>query len=67
MMDLNSMPRYWGVILVGLMFIGVVIWYFFYPRTEVYKGAPDKAKWRDVRLWAIILMAIQVLLYYFWR
>ncbi|HVY59999.1 MAG TPA: hypothetical protein VHF22_00025 [Planctomycetota bacterium] len=32
-------------------------------REFVYRGAPDRARWRDLRWWVVGIMAIQAALY----
>ncbi|MDZ7668620.1 MAG: hypothetical protein U5Q16_04090 [Gammaproteobacteria bacterium] len=34
------------------------------PRAEVLRGAPDRAHWRDIRLWAVALVAVQLGIYW---
>lgn len=36
---------------------------FFLPKTYVLRGAPDHSRWRDLRLWALALVAIHVVVY----
>lgn len=39
-----------------------VVWSL--PKDFVYFGAPDRGRWRDLRLWATILLAVQCGIYY---
>lgn len=36
----------------------VVVWTI--PRDSVVAGAPDRAPWRDLRLWATVLIVVQL-------
>ncbi len=33
------------------------------PTRFVWSGAPDRSRWRDLRIWATILTGIQMILY----
>jgi hypothetical protein len=33
------------------------------PRDYVYLGAPDRERWRDLRLWAAVIVGVYVLIY----
>lgn len=47
-----------------LLFFGtIVLFAFAFPRRFVYEGAPDAARWRDLRLWVVIVMAIPTVIY----
>ena len=37
----------------------------FFKYEFIYRGAPDRALWRDLRLWAILFVIPFALLYYF--
>jgi uncharacterized membrane protein len=39
----------------------VVVWSI--PRDSVIAGAPDGARWRDLRLWATALVVVQLGIY----
>ena len=36
---------------------------FAIPRAYIYAGAPDQARWRDLRLWVAAIMAIPTFIY----
>jgi hypothetical protein len=44
----------------GLIAVGVLM----QPRAYVYQGAPSQARWRDLRLWALFLVAIHAVVYW---
>lgn len=60
---LAGIPLYWGKIIAVLGFTGMVVWTWFRPRSFVMHGAPDNRGWRDLRIWASCLLAVQVVLY----
>jgi len=53
----------WGKVIAVIAFVGIAIWSWQRPRDFIYQGAPDSRKWRDLRVWASILVAIQIVIY----
>ena len=51
---------------IGL-FIVVGIGTLFFKREYIYLGAPDKAKWRDLRIWAILVLIPYIGVYLFFK
>ena len=45
----------------GFILLAVLVWLI--PKKLIYAQAPDQARWRDIRLWASILILMQVTLY----
>ena len=41
----------------------VVLFGLQFRRDYVLRGAPDEARWRDLRLWVVFVMAIPTVLY----
>ena len=60
---LYNIPLYWGKVIAVVAFAGMVAWAWRRPRSFIYEGAPDSHRWRDLRIWASALMAIQIVLY----
>ena len=60
MMDL---PVVWAnyISIVGFLFLGILVWVI--PKRLIYTDASDQAKWRDIRVWATVLIGFQVTLY----
>ncbi|MFQ6038836.1 MAG: hypothetical protein ACE5LV_09495 [Candidatus Aminicenantales bacterium] len=53
----------WGKVIATVFFAGMALWAWFRPKSYIYRGAPDRRRWRDLRLWATLLLGIQVVLY----
>jgi len=53
----------WGVGITVAIYLLLLIWTLTRPRRMVYRGAPDDKRWRDLRLWVVPLVLVQVLLY----
>ena len=47
--------------MLGFVFLLVIVWLI--PRRLIYAGAHDQARWRDIRIWATVLIGIQLTLY----
>ncbi|KPJ90445.1 MAG: hypothetical protein AMS18_10900 [Gemmatimonas sp. SG8_17] len=60
---LAGLPLWWGKVVAVVCFAGVAVWAWRRPRSYIYNDAPDEHRWRDLRVWASVLMAIQVLVY----
>jgi len=60
---LAGLPLYWGKVIAVVGYIGMIIWAWFRPRSFIFHGAPDNRKWRDLRIWASVLLGIQILIY----
>lgn len=60
---LAGLPLWWGKVIAVAFFLGIAVWAWRRPRSYIYKDAPDNHGWRDLRVWASVLMAIQTLLY----
>ena len=44
-------------------FLLVLLFAVLQRRDYVYAGAPDRARWRDLRLWSVALIAVQIAIY----
>ncbi len=60
---LQGLPL-WSAKIGSLIIFGivlVVVWRV--PRSFIFNGAPDTSRWRDLRVWATLLIALQLLIY----
>lgn len=57
------MPLAKALVLAFLAVLGVVG--FFLPREYSFLGAPDRAFWRDLRFWALIVIVLEMIPYVF--
>lgn len=60
---LKNLPLFWGNVLAIIGFLGIIVWTWFRPGSFIFRGAPDRKKWRDLRIWATSLLIIQIILY----
>lgn len=45
------------------VFVFTAIWAWTFKHDYIMEGAPSQGRWRDLRIWAVILMAAQTILY----
>ena len=60
---LATAPVAWALpaTFVAFGLLVAVVWWV--PRTSVFEAAPDGARWRDLRLWATVLVVAQLGIY----
>ncbi len=58
-----DLPTAWAnyISIVGFLFVALIVWSI--PKQLIYKDAPDQARWRDIRIWASVLVSVQLVLY----
>lgn len=58
-----ELPVAWAnyISIAGFLFLAVVVWSI--PKKLIYADAKDDARWRDIRIWASVLIVIQLTLY----
>jgi len=61
---LHGVPAIWGTVLHTLAWAGLLVWVFLRSPDKIYRDAPDRARWRDLRLWIVPLALIQIALYW---
>ncbi len=59
-----SLPLVYAKIAAIIIFLSMVAVAWLLPYEFVVKGAPDTNRWRDLRIWATLLTAIQLVIYY---
>jgi len=60
---LADLPLWWGKVIAVLFFLAIAVWTWRRPKSYIHKGAPDNHGWRDLRVWATVLMVIQIFIY----
>ncbi len=61
---LSSLPMGVAQAAVISLFLVVGCWVWTLRRSYVYLGAPSQARWRDLRIWATLLLLPYVAVYY---
>lgn len=65
MTALAAMPLWSVKVLVIGIFAGLAIWAMTMPGDHAFRGAPDRAWWRDVRIWAVVVIGLEIIPYLF--
>lgn len=60
-----SIPLRWVKIFTAALFVLIagVVWLIRPADGGVFEGAPDRKRWRDLRLWTAVVMATQTIVY----
>ena len=64
---LAGLDLIWAVVITTAGYLALLIWSLARPAEEILAGAPDRARWRDLRLWILPLLLIQIGLYWWLR
>lgn len=64
---LRDVDPLWGTICVTALYVAVLLWALSRPLAVVYEDAKDRRRWRDLRLWILPLILIQIGLYWIFR
>ena len=60
---LNDLPLYWAKIIGTVFFVCVIVWAVTRPKNYIFQGAPNGRIWRDLRLWAAVILLVQIIIY----
>lgn len=60
---LNNLPIAWGKFLVILAFIAPLVFALTMKKHYIYAGASDNARWRNLKLWVLVIVVVQVAVY----
>ncbi len=62
--QMTDWPIVWASAATVLIFLILLIVVWSKKRDEVLEGAKDKRAWRDLRIWATLLIGVQLIIYY---
>ena len=60
---LSDLPVWWANAITVVLFLAIAVGCFIVPRRMFMADAPDQSRWRDIRWWALILIAVQLGIY----
>jgi hypothetical protein len=60
---IHDLPLYCATILTVILFAAIILWAVTRPKDYIYSEAPDRKLWRDLRVWATLIMVIQIAIY----
>jgi hypothetical protein len=55
------------VVLTVVAYLALLLWCITRPRQLILRGAPDRSRWRDLRLWILPLILVQIALHWWFR
>jgi hypothetical protein len=61
---LDRIPISSAKIIIAFFYLILAFWVMRRPRSFVLEGAPTRRNWRDLRIWALVLIGIQIALYF---
>ena len=64
---IGTLPVAWANNITVVLFILIAVACFAIPRKSVIADAPTKARWRDLRWWAVLLIIVQLGIYMLFR
>lgn len=59
----ETFPLWWASLITIVLLVGIVIACWAVPGKAVFSDAPDQHWWRDLRLWATVLVSLQIGIY----
>jgi len=64
---LTGLPTSWANTITMLLFglLLLIVWSF--PLKLILRDAPDQGRWRDIRIWATLLIFVQLGIYSVFR
>lgn len=60
---LSHIDPIWSVATVIVGYLGLFVWTVTRSADFVFEGAPDRRRWRDLRLWIAPLILVQIALH----
>jgi hypothetical protein len=64
---LAGVDVFWAVVATSAMYLALAIYAVSRPLGLILRGVSHASRWRDLRLWIIPLVLLQVLLYWLFR
>jgi hypothetical protein len=64
---LSGVEPLWGTVIIIGAYILILVAVMTRKSATIYEGAPDRARWRDLRLWAVPVLILQIWLYWLLR
>lgn len=60
---LNSIPLVYAKVAAMSLFLMIVVISWMLPGEFIFSGAPDRKKWRDLRVWGTVIVLLQFIIY----
>ena len=62
--EMDNLPLWWASLGTVIIFLVLLILNWTVRKTSFMSDAPDEANWRDLRVWATVLIFIQLAIYF---
>jgi hypothetical protein len=59
----EHIPIFSAKIVITLLYLLLAFWVIKRSKSFILEGAPTKRNWRDLRIWALLLIGIQIVIY----
>ena len=60
---LPTLPASWAVVVSIIMILGTIGWCWYRSKNFIFQGAIDNKNWRDLRVWATVLLIVMIIIY----
>lgn len=60
---MDALPVWPAYLFTTVLFLGIAVASLRLPPAHAFADAPDRRRWRDIRWWAVALIAVQLGLY----
>jgi hypothetical protein len=60
---ISHLPETWAKWIVILFFLLPLIFAFTMKRAYIFQGAADQKNWRNLKIWAFLLVVVQAAIY----
>ena len=64
---LADLDLFWATLLVTALYVVILIYGATRSSEFIFEGAPDRQRWRDLRLWLVPIVVAQIVLYLWFR
>ena len=61
---LGSLPMWIAIACAVGLYVIALIWTWLLPREFIFRGAPDQKEWRDLRIWATVVILPYIAVYW---
>ena len=60
---LGAIPLTGVRVLIIALLASLALWALFLPADYAFKGSPSRSPWRDVRIWAAVVIILEIIPY----
>ena len=64
---LPTLSTTWALVASIVLLLVTLVWSWFRSREFIFQGAIDQQSWRDLRVWATVLMLVMIVIYFIFK